>query len=130
MPIAASLLPALEKEAIGSYKNLAREQFGREVGIWTLGTIVQGDTKQKAEEFLNYFAVQYEDTPAVDAWVAGMAKESRTLDDRATQFARIVVTSGGNPIIGTATDIADQLETLSEFGVDASYCLGLISRMA
>jgi alkanesulfonate monooxygenase SsuD/methylene tetrahydromethanopterin reductase-like flavin-dependent oxidoreductase (luciferase family) len=47
-----------------------------------------------------------------------MAKESRTLDDRATQFARIVVTTGGDPIVGTATDIADQLETLSEFGVD------------
>ena len=108
----------LGKEAIESYKKLARDEFGREVGVWTLGTIVQGDTKQKAEEFLNYFAVQYEDTPAVDAWMVGLAAESRSLNDEATRFARMTVTAGGNPIVGTATDIADQLEALSESGID------------
>jgi alkanesulfonate monooxygenase SsuD/methylene tetrahydromethanopterin reductase-like flavin-dependent oxidoreductase (luciferase family) len=108
----------LGKEAIESYKKLAREEFGREVAIWTLGTIAQGDTKQRAEEFLNYFAVQHEDTLAVDAWVTGMAKESRTLDNRESRYARIVTAIGGNPIVGTATDIANQLEALSETGVD------------
>ena len=106
------------REAIESYKKLAREEFGREVAVWTQIPIVQRNTRQEARDFLNYFAVQYEDTPAVDAWAAGMAKESRSLDGNATAFSRMVVATGGEPIVGTAADIADQLETLSDLGID------------
>ena len=43
----------------------------REVGVWTQAMIVQRHMREDAKDFLNYFAVQYEDTPAVDAWIAG-----------------------------------------------------------
>ena len=109
---------ALGKEGIASYKKLAREEFGREVAVWTEATVVQGKTKREAEDFLNYFAVQYEDTPAIDAWSAGMAAETRGLDGAASRAARIVVATGGTPIVGTDTDVADQLEAMSELGID------------
>ena len=108
---------SIGKEGVQSYKKLAREEFGREVGVWTQATIVQRDTRQEAEAFLNYFAVQYEDTPAVDAWIAGMVTDVRILNAE-IKIPRITMATGGDPIVGTAEDIADQLEAFSERGID------------
>ena len=119
MPIAASLLPRLGKEAIGSTRRLAREEFGREVGIWTQGPVVQRETRQEAEEFLNYFAVQHEDRATVDAWVARNRQGIAHLKNDRRRISRVLLLpSGGNPMVGSATDVADQLEALSELGID------------
>ena len=110
--------PGIGKEGVQSYKTLAREQFGREVTVWMQVPIVQRDTRQAAEEFLNYFAVEHEDSRSVDAWAAGIKAESRSLSNEQARFARMVIAVGGNPILGSATDVADQLEALSELGID------------
>ena len=110
--------PGIGKDAVQSYKTLAREQFGREVTVWMQVPIVQRETRQAAEEFLNYFAVEHEDRQSVDGWAAGIAAESRRLSNEQARFARLVVTVGGNPIVGNGTDVADQLEALSEIGID------------
>jgi FMNH2-dependent dimethyl sulfone monooxygenase len=110
--------PGIGKEGIQSYKTMAREQFSREVGVWMQVPIVQRDTRQAAEEFLNYFAVEHEDRQSVDGWSAGITAEARSLSNEQARFARLVVTVGGNPIVGSAADVADQLEALSELGID------------
>lgn len=108
----------LGKDVIASYKTIAREEFGREVGIWTQIPIAQRATRQEAEDFLHYFAVEHEDTVTVDAWTAGMVAESRSLKNDAPSFPRINIATGGSPIVGSAADIADQLEALHESGID------------
>jgi FMNH2-dependent dimethyl sulfone monooxygenase len=110
--------PTLGKTEIEDYRRLAREEFGREVGIWTQAPIAQRRTRQEAEDFLNYFAVQHEDKATVDAWAAGIAKESRSLKNEATHFSRLQIAAGGNPMVGSAIDIADQITALSELGID------------
>jgi FMNH2-dependent dimethyl sulfone monooxygenase len=110
--------PGLGKAEIEGYKTMAREEFGREVGVWMQVPIAQRNTRQEAEDYLNYFAVQHEDTPTVDAWLAGMAKESRSLNDEQARFSRLTVAVGGTPIVGDATDVADEITALSELGVD------------
>jgi dimethylsulfone monooxygenase len=110
--------PGIGKEGVQSYKKLAREQFGREVTVWMQVPIVQRETRQAAEEFLNYFAVEHEDRQSVDGWSAGIAAESRGLSNEQARFARLVVTVGGKPIVGNGADVADQLEALSEIGID------------
>ena len=40
------------------------------------------------------------------------------MSNEQARFARLVVAVGGNPIVGSAADVADQLEALSELGID------------
>jgi dimethylsulfone monooxygenase len=80
--------------------------------------VVQRDTRREAEAFLDYFAVEHEDRRSVDGWSAGIAAEARSLSNEQIRFARLVVAVGGNPIVGGAADVADQLEALSEIGID------------
>jgi alkanesulfonate monooxygenase SsuD/methylene tetrahydromethanopterin reductase-like flavin-dependent oxidoreductase (luciferase family) len=110
--------PGISKEAVQSYKTLAREQFGREVTVWMQVPVVQRETRQAAEKFLNYFAVEHEDRASVDGWAAGIKAESRSLSNEQARFARLVVAVGGNPIVGSAVDVADQLEALTDLGID------------
>jgi alkanesulfonate monooxygenase SsuD/methylene tetrahydromethanopterin reductase-like flavin-dependent oxidoreductase (luciferase family) len=110
--------PGIGKEAVQSYKTMAREQFGREVTVWMQVPVVQRDTRQAAQEFLNYFAVEHEDRQSVDGWAAGIKAEARSLSNEEARFARLVIAVGGNPIVGGAADVADQLEALSELGID------------
>ena len=110
--------PGLGKEQIEGYKQFARDEFDREVGVWMQIPVVQRQTRQEAQDFLNYFAVKYEDKATVDAWAAGMASESRGLQGEQATFARIVVACGGPPFVGTATDIADEISKLNEMGID------------
>lgn len=108
----------LTKEEIASYRKVAREQFGREIGVWAQIPILQRKTRAEAEEALNYFAVQNEDGPAVDGWQSGALAESRSLTNETVKLTRLMFATGGVPILGSARDIADQIEALSEKGLD------------
>jgi len=110
--------PGLGAKEIEGYKTMAREEFGREVGVWMQMPVAQRKTRQEAEEFLNYFAVRHEDKAMVDGWAAGMAKESRSLSNEQLSFSRLIVATGGPPIVGGAVDVADQITALSELGIN------------
>ena len=106
------------KSDLADYKKIAREEFGREIGIWMQIPIVQRRTRQEAEDHLNYIAVEHEDRAAVDGWSKGVAAETRTLSNEAAKIERLVHAMGGKPVAGSAVDIADELQALSERGVD------------
>ena len=108
----------VSKSDLADYKQIAREEFGREVGIWMYIQIVQRRTRQEAEDRLNYIAVEHEDRAAVDGWSKGVAAETRTVSNEAAKIERLVHAMGGRPVAGSAVDIADELEALSERGVD------------
>jgi FMNH2-dependent dimethyl sulfone monooxygenase len=113
----------ITKDQIVEYKRMAREEFGREIGVWMQIPIVQRATRQEARDHLNYFAVEHEDRAAVDGWSAGIKAETRSLaSNEAIKHTRLFVATGGTPVIGSAADIADQLEALSEKGVDGILC--------
>ena len=38
-----------------AYHKLAREEYGREVRVWTLANIVQGETEKEARDFYRYY---------------------------------------------------------------------------
>lgn len=108
----------VDKAAVDSYKKLARDEFGREVGVWTQIPVVQRATKAEAEAHLNYFAVENEDRMSTDGWMAGMAVETKTLAGEGAVLPRILTAMGGTPFVGSPVDIADQLEGLAEKGID------------
>jgi alkanesulfonate monooxygenase SsuD/methylene tetrahydromethanopterin reductase-like flavin-dependent oxidoreductase (luciferase family) len=108
----------VSKSDLADYKKIAREEFGRDIGIWMQIPIVQRRTRQEAEDHLNYIAVEHEDRAAVDGWSKGVAAETRTVSNEAAKIERLVHAMGGRPVAGSAVDIADELERLSERGVD------------
>jgi FMNH2-dependent dimethyl sulfone monooxygenase len=108
----------VSKDDIKAYRQLARDEFGREISIWMLLPIVQRRTRQEAEDFLNYYAVEHEDRAAVDGWSAGITSEARSLNNEAVRLSRLTIAAGGAPLMGSAKDIADGLEALHEKGVD------------
>jgi FMNH2-dependent dimethyl sulfone monooxygenase len=107
----------VDKAAIQSYKTLAREEFGREVAVWTQIPVVQRATHAEAKEFINYI-LQHEDTLSVDGWRAGIAVETKSLKGGEVVVPRILSTMGGTPIIGDAAEVADELEAWQEKGID------------
>jgi alkanesulfonate monooxygenase SsuD/methylene tetrahydromethanopterin reductase-like flavin-dependent oxidoreductase (luciferase family) len=104
---------------IDAYKRTARE-FGREVQVWTYCPVVQRDTRAEAQAYLHYYAVEMEDGPSLDAWSAGLGAQTHILPpEKLRDFRmRFAAGAGGNMLVGTATDIADQLEGFHEAGLD------------
>ena len=109
------------KEQVDSYKAMARDDYGRDVAVWTLLALVQRPTREQAEAYLNYYAVEYADRAAIDSWhtrFAAQAERRHTEEEWKKAYARSAAAGGGQLIVGTASDVADGLERLSDAGID------------
>lgn len=108
------------KREIAEYKRIAREEFGREIQIWSIGLVTQRATRAEAEEYFNYVTVEHEDTLSVSTWLERISAEAKGLDGKTPfdESSRRLFAAGGMPITGTAQDVADGLEEFSEIGVD------------
>jgi alkanesulfonate monooxygenase SsuD/methylene tetrahydromethanopterin reductase-like flavin-dependent oxidoreductase (luciferase family) len=110
------------KDNVDKYRAAAAAK-GREVQIWTYCAVVQRDSRAEAEDYLHYSTVENIETDVADAWQAAAlealtAKGGVSEDDVRAMRQRFVAASGGPILVGTATDIADQLEEISEIGID------------
>lgn len=116
--------PVQVKKQIDAYKTTAREKFGREVQVWTYCPVIQRDTREEAEAYLHHYAVEMQDRPAVDAWAKGMASQTKIIDEEKLAGFRLRFAAGvgGNILMGTASDIADQMQRLSDAGLDGVLC--------
>lgn len=116
--------PEVCRKQIDEYKNTARNEFGREVQVWTYCPVVQRDTRKEAEDYLQYYAVEMADHDSLDAWSEGLSTQTKIISPEAMQEMRIrfAAGAGGNILLGTADDIAEQLRTFSEAGLDGVLC--------
>lgn len=110
------------RKQIDEYKSYARNEFGREVQVWTYTPVIQRDTRKEAEDYLHYFAVEHADNESIDAWTAGLASQTRILSaEELKEFRlRFAAGAGGSILLGTAEDIADTLQMYSEAGLDGA----------
>ena len=108
------------KRQIDSYKVMAREQFGREISVWTVAGVVQRETREEAEAYLHYYAVENEDKIAVQAFTDRVTVESQGRTALQLQRARhrLAAAAGGQLLVGTAEDIAEGFQSLSDIGID------------
>lgn len=115
--------PAEWRRQIDLYKDTARS-FGREVQVWTYCPIVQRDTMEEAEAYLNYFAVEMEDTESVDAWSAGIGTQSQIASPEKLKEMRkrVAAGAGGNILVGTAEIITEKMHGLCDAGLDGILC--------
>jgi len=105
---------------VEAYKRMAREEFQREIQIWTNVSVVQRETEKEAEDYLRRYSQEYLDTEVLDSIMSTMSKENN-IPAGSALFAfmrRRMAIGAGHPLIGDAGRIAEQLETISRVGVD------------
>ncbi len=107
---------------VQAYRRLAREEFGREVRIWTNANIVQAETEKEARDFYHYYVHEKGDWAAAKTVIDTMGAEINQRnypEERRKAMAEMMISGwGGFPLIGTNEQIVDGLVRLSQVGFD------------
>jgi alkanesulfonate monooxygenase SsuD/methylene tetrahydromethanopterin reductase-like flavin-dependent oxidoreductase (luciferase family) len=107
---------------VAAYYKLAREEYGREVKVWSNATIVQAETEKEARDFYNYYVHEKGDWAAARNVIDTMGAEINQRDypeERRKAMAEMMISGwGGFPLIGTKEQIVDGLANLSKIGLD------------
>jgi FMNH2-dependent dimethyl sulfone monooxygenase len=110
------------KARVDQIRALARE-FGREVSVWMSSSIVCRPTEREAWDYLDYYAVEKADMPAV----MSLWREPNLLnrldglstDERKAELRRMVAGSFYMQVlVGTPDQIAERMLQLSRAGID------------
>jgi FMNH2-dependent dimethyl sulfone monooxygenase len=106
---------------VQAYHALARE-YGRDIKVWTLVNIVQGETEKEARDFYNYYVHQQGDWAAAKNMVEIFSLEANKRNvppERMKPLQEAFIQGwGGLPIVGTREQVVDALATLSSAGLD------------
>jgi dimethylsulfone monooxygenase len=110
------------RRQVQGYQQMAREEFGREVRLWTHTVVVQRDTQAEADAALRRFSSELEDTESVDAWMRLQGANTQVVPPEvmAAMRQRFAAGAGGFPLVGTAERISERLEMLSAAGIDGA----------
>jgi alkanesulfonate monooxygenase SsuD/methylene tetrahydromethanopterin reductase-like flavin-dependent oxidoreductase (luciferase family) len=107
---------------VAAYHRLAREEYGRDVRVWTLVNIVQGDTEQEARAFYDYYVRQKGDWQAAKNMIDTFMLEINARNvppERIRPLQEAFIQGwGGLPLVGTREQIVDGLIALSRAGLD------------
>jgi dimethylsulfone monooxygenase len=104
------------------YHKLAREEYDRDIRVWTFAYVVQGNTEKDARDFYHHYVHEKGD------WVAatnlcdtlGINSEAVPKETLETLKEHFIAGWGGYPLIGTAEQIVEGLQTLAKSGVDGT----------
>ena len=101
-------------------KEIARTEFGRELGILTHGYVVCRDTEKEAQDYLKYYVDEKGDWEAAEGLISAIlgGKEESLPQDQLRQMQRAFIAGwAGHPLVGTAEQIVDELLKLSKAGI-------------
>ena len=115
-------MPDLEtmKDLVKDTKRLAREEYGRNIGILNHGYVVCRDTEKEALDYLRYYVDEKGDWEAVDGLIAAItgSGERSMPPERIIHMRRELIAGwGGYPLVGTPEHIVDELIKLQSVGL-------------
>jgi len=110
------------KRQVESYRKLAREDYGRDIEVWTASYAVQGETEKEAKDYFDYYVHQKGDWVAATNLVETLGINAQTLPAQTLREMKIHFMAGwgGYPLIGTNEQIVDALQTVSRMGFDGT----------
>lgn len=110
------------KVMVNSYRQLAREEYGREIQVWNFCYVVQGETEKDAKDFFDYYVNQKGDWVAATNLVDTLGLNARPMPPAVLQAMKIhfIAGWGGYPLIGTKEQIVDGLVMLAKLGLDGT----------
>lgn len=112
--------PEAIRAEVDLYRRTAREEFGRDIQVWTYAYVVQRDTEAEARDYLKHYAVDHGDDRALDGWMElqGMHTKLMPKDVMEQLRFRFKAGNGGFELVGTPDQITTRLEMLSSAGID------------
>jgi alkanesulfonate monooxygenase SsuD/methylene tetrahydromethanopterin reductase-like flavin-dependent oxidoreductase (luciferase family) len=105
---------------VDRYRKFAREEYGREIQVWTNAYIVQGETEADAKKFFDYYVHEKGDWVAVDNLTRTLGIQAQTMPPEVALALKAHFIAGwaGYPIIGTKETVVEELSKLSRAGFD------------
>jgi dimethylsulfone monooxygenase len=108
------------KAQVDAYRKLAREEYGREVAVWTSANIIQADTEAEARRYNDYVVHEKGDWEAATFALNTLGLNSKTFSPEAIKHLKELWIAGWGsyPLIGTREQVVDGLIKLSSMGLD------------
>jgi dimethylsulfone monooxygenase len=108
------------RSKVDKYRRLAREQYGRNIQIWSFGYVVQRETEKEAKEFLHYYVHEKGDWIAAENLMGLLGIGSLAVEDFRKLQAHFMAGWGAFPLVGTKEQIVEGLANLSGVGIDGA----------
>ena len=107
---------------IADVRNLARQEYGRDIQVWANTYCVLGDTDKEALDFRDYYVNEMGDWDAINNLVGGIGLTSQVLPPEMLEAAKyhFIAGFGGYPLVGTKDRIASEMKKLSDVGLDGA----------
>jgi FMNH2-dependent dimethyl sulfone monooxygenase len=107
---------------VQAYHRLAREEYGRDVRVWTLVNIVQGETEKEARALYDDYVHRQGDWDAAKNMIDTFMLEINARNvppERIKPLQEAFIQGwGGLPVVGTKEQVVDALIALSQSGLD------------
>jgi FMNH2-dependent dimethyl sulfone monooxygenase len=107
-------------ERVASLRKLAKDEFGRDIQVWTTGFVICRPTEQEARDYHHYITDVMGDWEAMANVQRVQRMDNPDLPEEQLRIIRkrLMTGFGGHPLIGTAEQITDTLCQLSSTGID------------
>jgi len=112
---------ASAREEIASIRAAAAEA-GREIAVYTATYLVVRESRSEAEDYHHHYAVEMEDTAAVDHLTEMHGLHTRSLSPEEYKSYRVRYAAGHGcyPVVGTPDDAVEILASISAAGLDGT----------
>ncbi|NKQ52267.1 LLM class flavin-dependent oxidoreductase [Amycolatopsis sp. K13G38] len=112
-----------DRRKVAAYKDMARDDFGSEVAVWTSVTVIPAATNAEAKA-LERTILEIGDYEAVENMLRTMGIETAVLDGVGTKDLQASWILGGSAAItGDPETVAASLARLSESGIDGTLLI-------
>ncbi|WP_404478870.1 LLM class flavin-dependent oxidoreductase [Novosphingobium sp. BL-52-GroH] len=105
---------------VADYRRLAREEFGREIQVWTYASVIDGETEQDADDFYHYFVEEKGDWAQAEhhARVRNVTSPPMPPEEYRRYLEKLIAGDTGCTLMGGPDQIAEGLARLSSYGLD------------
>ncbi|MCL6592435.1 MAG: LLM class flavin-dependent oxidoreductase [Alicyclobacillus sp.] len=110
------------RDWVKDIKNLAWQEYRREIGTFTYCSVVVRDTEKEARDYYHYYVFEKGDWEAADNLCKIMGMESGSFSPEfLREFKKNFIHGwAGLPVVGTPEQVVDTLLDLSATGVDGT----------
>lgn len=112
--------PEALKKQVDHYREFAREKYGKEIQVWMSSYVVQRNSLDEAQAYVQDYVVTRGDPEGIDSFMENNIGNAKTMPEGVMEKMRFAIAAGygGYPLLGTAEQISDTLAAISGAGVD------------
>lgn len=114
--------PDAMRAQVDSIRRLAREEYGRDIQVWTYAYVFQAETEAEAKRFYDYTVFEHGDWPGADNLIHMMEINSQSFSPEMLHSLeeRFVAGWAGFPLVGTPDQVVDGLRLIADAGFDGT----------